>query len=287
MKLNFLITLFLLIWSISTFGQKVENIMFADFKAGKKVLKLDIQSDMDYPYLILGIVKKDEKVVYTADFNARKGVHHYDLRFLDQWEGEIKYLLTNLDKRTIRRSALVEPTFLEELDIFLDRELFSSRIVNFTKLKTFFGYSLTYWLFTLAVLLTGGIYYFGKKNLPIAIFISCIIVTVFQDFRMCFQHKRVIEQVENKYPYIEPTVETQRFLEAVKPIIKNGPWTCRPSLIDEYLYLYLKYSLSDIPFLRDDLAKYPKDTYIISVLPPLENQKIVLSKNGFNLIQQL
>lgn len=287
MKLNNLITLFLLIWSIAVFSQKPENVMFADFMADNKVLKLDIQSDIDYPFMVLGIVKGNENIAYTVDFNGRQGVHYYDLRFLDEWEGQIKLLVTNLDKRTIRRSALVKPTLKDEIDILLDREVFSTRIVNFTKLKTFLGYPLSQLILVFAIFLTLCIYYMGKKSLPLAIFISYLLSTILLDARMVVQHFRVIQQIEDERPYIEPLVEVQRFLAEIKPIIKDGVWTFQPLLVDEYLYLFFKYNLADIPFLRDDLEVYPTGTYIISVLPPDGNQKIVLSKNGFNLLQQL
>ena len=287
MKFNNLITPLLLLWSISVFCQKVENVMFADFMAENKVLKLDIQSDIDYPFMVLGIVKENESLAYTVDFNGRQGVHYYDLRFLDQWEGQIKYLVTNLDKRTIRRSALVTPTLKDEIDILLDRELFSSRVVNLTKLKTFLAYPLSQLIFIFAIFLTLCIYYVGKKTLPIAVFVSCLVATILLDTRMMVQHFRIIQQVEDKHPYVKPFVEVQRFLEEIRPTIKGGVWTFQPLLVDEYLYLFFKYNLADIPFLRDDLENYPKGTYIISRLPPGENQKNVLSKNGFNLLQQL
>lgn len=285
MKLKNLIPPLILLWNITAFGQKAENIMFADFLAENKVLKLDIQSNIDHPLMILGIVKGKES--YTVEFNGRQGVHYYDLRFLDQWEGDIKYLVTNLDKRTIRRSALVEPTLKEEIDILLDRELFSIKSVNFSKLKTFLGYPFSQLIFFLAAFLTIVFFLIGKKNLARAIFISCLVSTILLDARMIIHHFRVVQQIEEKYPYVNPVVEVQRFLEEIRPIIKNGAWTFQPLLVDEYLYLFFKYNLADIPFLRDDLENYPVGTYIISVLPARGNQKLILSKNGFNLLQQL
>lgn len=285
MKFKKLITPLLLFYSIFSFSQEAQNVMFADFMAGKKVLKLEIQSDIDYPFMVLGVVK--DEIVYSVDFNARQGVHYYDLRFLDQWEGKIDFLVTNLDKRTIRRSALVEPNIREEVDILLDRELFSARSVNLTKLKTFLGYPLTQVAFILAIFLVIGFYYLGKKTLPIAIFTSFLLTTILLDTRIIFQHFRAIQQVEDKYPYIDPTVEVQRFLEAIRPIIKDGEWTFQRVLVDEYLYLFLKNNLADIPFLRDDLEQYPVGTFIITVLPPRADQKIILARNGFNLLQQL
>jgi len=285
MKLNNLITPLLLICSITAFSQKAENVMFADFKADGKVLKLDIQSNIDYPYLILGFAK--DGILYTVDFNARQGIHHYDLRFLDKWEGEIDYLVTNLDKRTIRRSALVEPTLIDELDILLDREIFSIRAVNLVKPKTFLGCQLSQIVFIIAIILTVSFYFLGKKNLPIAIFISFLLSTILLDARIIFQHFRAVQQIEYKYPYLDPLTEIQRFLENIKPIIKEGAWTFQEELIDEYSYLFIKNNLADIPFLKEDLEQYPVGTYIITVLPPRADQKIVLARNGFNLLQQL
>ncbi|MFK7982453.1 MAG: hypothetical protein AB8G86_20900 [Saprospiraceae bacterium] len=287
MKLKNLIPPLLLLCSITAFSQKVENVMFVDFLAGNKVLKLDIQSNTDYPLLVLGIVKGKEHLAYTVEFNARQGVHYYDLRFLKEWDGQIKFLVTNLDKRIIRRSALVEPTLKEEIDILLDREIFSTKVVNHTKLKTFLGYPLTQLIFFFATFLIIILFFIGKKNLTTAIFISCLAATILLDTRIIIQHFRTVQQIEDKIPYIKPVVEVQRFLEEIRPIIKDGSWTFQPLLIDEYLYLFFKYNLADIPFLRDDLEKYPVGTYIISVFPPDENQKLILSKNSFNLLQQL
>ena len=149
--------------------------MFADFMADNKVLKLDIQSNIEYPFMVLGIVKGNENIVYKVDFNGRQGVHYYDLRFLDEWEGQIKFLVTNLDKRTIRRSALVEPTLKDEICILLDRELFSIKMVNFSKLKTFLGYPLSQLIFFLTAFLTIVFFFVGKKNLARAIFILSLI----------------------------------------------------------------------------------------------------------------
>ena len=262
--------------------------MFADFKADGQVLKLEIQSNIAYPYMLLGVVKKgQEHFAHTVDFNTRQGIHYYDLRFLDEWEGEIKYLATNLDKRTIRRSRLVEPTLIEELCILLDRELFSSKSVNHTKLKTFLGFPLTQLLFFFAVFLTLAIHFLGKKTLPVSIFISCLISSFLLDSRILLQHFRVVQQIEYQYPYINPMVEAQRFLEAVKPMLKEGTWTYQSDMVDEYIYLFFKYNLADIPFLKNDLERYPTGTYIITVMPPKRNQKIVFAKNGFNLLQQL
>lgn len=285
MKLKRLIIPLLLLYSIISFGETAKNVMFANFTAGEKVLKLDIKANVDYPFMVLGIVKDD--ILYSVDFNARQGVHYYDLRFLDQWEGKIDYLVTNLDKRTIRRSAFVEPTISEELDILLDRELFSTRAVNLSKLKTFLGYPLSKIAFVIAIFLTIGFYYVGKRTLPIAIFISFLLTTILLDARIMLQHFRVVQRLEHKYPYIEPHIETQRFLEAIKPIIKDGSWTFQRTLVDEYLYLFFKNNLADIPFLRDDLEQYPVGTFIITVLPARTDQKLILARNGFNLLQQL
>ena len=223
-------------------------------------------------------------MVYYKTFYGRKGVHYYDLRLLEQWEGKVDYLVTSLDKNIIRGHGLVESSIKNELDVLLDKEEFTLSTLNLVRLKTFFGYSMTALLFILALFFS-IFFYFLKRKIISAIFLSILIVTIIEDNRIMIDHFRIVQQIEEDDLQINPTFFIAPFAEEAKPLI-NGKWTYLGNLQVEYFKLFLRYEFSDIPFIRESVQPIPKGTFIVTTQKPTGNQKTLLQKGQFYLLEQ-
>ena len=263
-------------------GQEMKISLASNFQAENQVVKLDIQAPY-YPLQFkLGIVKQDR--VYFKTFYARKGLHYYDLRTLDEWSGKVDYLVTNLDNRFIRAYGIEDSDLKKDWDIFLDKDELTLTSVNFFLPKTFNTQSITFILFFLAILLSAGFFLYWRNWIP-SIFSALIIVSVLFDSRSLVDHVRALQQVEQNALELNPLQFIKPFTDEALPLIK-GRWSTDGELRDEYFFLWLKYAFANFPFVRSHRASDFEGTFIVSRNKPEKEELILLFRDGYYLYQQ-
>jgi len=275
------------LFSVSLFSQSNNTLLFQNSEVDNKVLNLNIASNYNDTYFIIALVK-DNTVIGQTENYAKAGSHSYDLRVLKGPNSRVDYIATTLPKDAILKKELVIPDFLEEVDILFAKKVFSPRTINFTASKRFLGYNFTLFTVVGVCLICILLYFLFKKSFLKTVLISVLIGTFLIDTTTIMGQWNIYQQTENKYPYLDPVVHTQKFLEQVRPIIQQGSWTFRGKIRDEYQKLFMKYSLAEINFIPLGITKIPKGTYIITEEQPKENQSVIIAKEGqlFFLLQQ-
>ena len=263
-------------------AQEMKTLLASDFQAENQVVQLDIQSAY-YPLQFkLGIVKGER--VFFNTFYAREGAHHYDLRTLNEWEGKIDFLVTNLDQKIIKRHGLEDANLKREWDVFLDKEEFSPSLVNFLRLKSLRGNSIVLVLFFLTAFLSVILFYFYRNWISV-VFIGLLAACILFDGRILVDHFRIIQQVEKSERAVNP-------LQFVKPFAKEarskitGNWAIKGDLKDEYYKLYLRYAFADLPYITYYGSDPPTGTFVISSNRPENDQSILHFRDGYYLYQQ-
>ena len=275
---------FLLSMTCSLIGQQTSNILFSNFEANNQLIELDIQTNEEGTYFVLGVVQNNQ-VIGSSSFFARQGAHHYDLRSLPEWSGKIDYLVTTLPEAAINKKSLVQSSLSAEWDIFLAAEKLTPRLINFTKPKTFVGWSFNYILLLVALISTSLLIVVIKKKAVIAAFIGILIATVLMDARQTVDHFSIKQEVQGNGYYISPIDLTEKFIQKARPLITDA-WTFEGKFSEEYYKLYFQYALADLQYIWNlKNFELPSGTFVITQ-NPAQDQEILLQENGFYLAKK-
>lgn len=263
----------------SAFSQNF-TVIGKKFPVSDQVLELEIQEDTIYQFIVRTV--KDKRV-YSKVFNARQGLHYYYLGDIPNWNGVIDLIVIVLPKQMIKRSNLVQPNFLIEWDLFLEQGQLTPRMINFHEPKTLYHYSFSSLLFIFLLLFIGFIYAW-KRDLVLAVLLSVLLSFLLLDARSIYEHFHVYNQVEESYPHTPPVSTVQPFIEQIKPLIRENPWTIQGEFKDEYYLLCVRYGLSEEQFVGHP-SETSESTFIITQ-NPLSHQEILVMDNGFYLVQE-
>lgn len=266
--------------------QQLNNLLFSNVDADNQVLELDISASYTGTPFYVGIVRNGQ--VYAATFIAREGMHVYDLRQINEWTGLIEHVATSIPKTALNSNRLIRPGLLENWDLFMDVEGFSPKTVNFVQSKSIFGVNFTYLLCVFAVIFSLLGFFLFKKTLLSAILTGIVVAFILMDVRYMVDRWRIVDTVEQNYPYVQPLTIPQKFINKVKPIIGSNMWAFQGAFTDDYFKLFFQYSLADIPYhlnWRNDVNNAPTGTYIITE-KPFSDQKILVQEGNFYLVLQ-
>jgi len=173
---------------------------------------------------------------------------------------------------------------MAEFDILMSEELFSPKIVNFATPKKMFGKGFTFILCLLTILLFLVIKFILKKSFLTSFFISVLLITALSSVRGMVDQWRILQQVEQNYPYVAPIGEVQEFVAKARPILGDARWTFQGGMGDEYFKLYIIYGMADKSFRAMANRKKGKNIYKVT-RNPRPKQKVLVEANGFYLVQ--
>lgn len=272
--------------SLELSAQQANNVLLTNVDVSGQLLELDIRANMAGTYFVVGAVKNNQ--YYSNNFLARKGKHFYDLRSIPEWHGRAEYVITTLPKSAVKSSRLSPPGLASSWDMFMTLDPFSPRTVNFSSPKYLFGLKFSYLLLLIAALGTLLSFFVLKKSLLVAFVIGLLLSFVCMDVRYMVDRWRIVNTVEQNYPYVQPLNVPQQFINKVKPIIGSNTWAFQGAFTDDYFKLFFQYSLADIPYhlnWRKDVNNAATGTYIITE-KPFSDQKILVQEGNFYLVLQ-
>src|SRR5437867_1442890 len=196
-------------------------IVATSFIAEGKVLELDMPVEMDGARFSIAVENSRSEGSINLVV-ARAGRHCYEMRHIPEWHGAMKYVaMTPLEGV---KGRLKEPTFSDQIDMFLEPERITPSTSNLLIQHRLFARSWTMYLFL--IFMASAIFFrtvLKKRSVP-ALVMGFLTAWVLMDLRVLFDHAVIVYKEEKFHQVMPPLNGMKSCSDRASAIIGGAAW---------------------------------------------------------------
>jgi len=226
----------------SAIAQDSPYIIATNFSATGKVLELDMPLEVDGMRISIAVENSQSQGSINLVV-ARAGKHCYETRHIPEWHGIMKYVAMTPLRGAVGR--LKEPTFADNVDMFLEPERITPATSNLLIQHRIFARSWTMCLFV--IFFVSAIFFrvFLKKPTMSALVLGFLVAWVLLDLRIMFDHAIIFYSEERFHKGMPPLTDIKLFSDRAAGIIGRSTWG--HGSLDGY-EKFLEYRLAEHPY---------------------------------------
>ena len=224
-----------------------------NFSADGKVLELDVPPGLDGDRFPIVIETGQSETSITL-FVARAGRHCYEMRYLPDWHGTIRYAGI-IDVAGIE-GRVKEPTLADSMDMFLEPERITPSTINLLVQHRVFAWS---WTMCLLLILAVSSIFFGvvKRTPPTtALALGFVVAWSLMDLRIVFDHASIVYREETLHRGMRPLTEMKQFADQASDVMDGMPWVWGHESLGG-AENYLNYRFAEHPYASPGSGRVP------------------------------